>query len=181
MQAGGGSGNGSGMFCIDGLISFPIDFLGSTTDIWRQWHLSQLRQIICHTVHGVELAHPLARIQGLLELAAQLSASKYQAGSDPSPASWSDQKLPPTLAEVADQENFHFATASLPNAKEPGWQNLRLVHHQTVAGIQVVEKILETPVLQKGSIPMNDQQTRLAPRGSWILRNEILGKLIIEI
>ena len=64
---------------------------------------------------------------------------------------------------------------------EPCRDNLCVIYHKTVAGIQVVDDIIEMPVLGLSGIPVHNHQPRTGSVRKRILRNQFLRKIIVKI
>ena len=73
------------------------------------------------------------------------------------------------------------AARILLDAHQTGRDDLRIIYHQAVARIQIFDNVTEHPVLHSARLPVQDQQAGAASVLQRILRDQLLGKVIIKI
>jgi hypothetical protein len=90
------------------------------------------------------------------------------------------EQLPEAVRGLAEVEPLPIPAGPLPPTDQPGWEHLRVVEHQQVAGVEQVRQVAEDAVFQLSGGPADDEQPRLVPTGGRLLRDQALGQGVVE-
>ena len=90
------------------------------------------------------------------------------------------QTLPPVVTQVPQQKQLGGAAGGTV-AQEPGGQNSGVVHHQGIAGIQIIENIVKMPVCQFAGPAVHSQQPGSIPLLQGRLGDQFLRQVVPEV
>jgi hypothetical protein len=77
-------------------------------------------------------------------------------------------------------ESFPLAAGPLPVSQKASRQDPRVVEHEQIAGIEEVWQIAELAMIKRSVTSANDQQPRPVALGSRLLRDQVVGEVVIE-
>ena len=174
-----GGGGGAVDLGIDGLI--PLRVLELLLDVGRQGHFPQALQHLQEDALVVEANQLVAVLQSLLHRGRQGPVAKGEGGPLLGLAARLRQALPEAVALVPEQQHLHRALGGLPMAQQPGRQHPGVVQHQTVAGIEIVQNLIEMMVADLPGLPVQGHQPGAVPPLQGRLGNELRRQLIIKI
>ena len=125
--------------------------------------------------------HPSATLLNSRLLNTQLPASRHPPGCLVAnggchvgrPESWS--------RELANQQAFNSPAAWKAMPQQARRKHFRIVQNQKIAVAQVLGKVREDRVLDLPAVSMQHQQARIAPLGGRLLRNQLIGKVEVEV
>ena len=92
------------------------------------------------------------------------------------------QHDPPIVDRVLlEQQDLKLPARVRIHAAEAGGDHARVVEHQEIAGLQVLEQVAEPAMLDLAGVTMQNQQTRLVALRRRRLRDQFRRQLKIEI
>jgi hypothetical protein len=91
------------------------------------------------------------------------------------------QRRPSVAVELAEEQAFDRTAARIPMPQQARGHHPRVVHRQHVAGTEKAGKIGNPHVAPGAVAPVDDEQSRPSPRGRRLLRNQVVGKIEVEL
>ena len=180
MQAGCRRGGGAFRFRVDCLVALPVPEL--FVDVGRQGHLPQPVQQLLKDAF-VEEAHPAAAgfFHVVQHLAAQQAVPEGADRAGFQPPARADQGFPVGGVLPPEQEHLHRDAGVLLDAQQARGDDPRLVDHQGVAGIQVFQDIVKSPVLNTVLQGTHHQQPAVVAGLDGGLGDELFRQFIVKI
>ena len=180
VQAGRRRGGGAFGLGVDGLVALAVPEL--LMDVGRQGHLPQpVQQFLKDAL--VEEAHPAAA--GFLHVVQHLAAQQaVPEGADRTglqPPARADQGFPVGGVLPAEQKDLHRHAGVLLDAQQARGDDPRLVDHQGVAGIQVFDDIVKSPVLDAVLQGADHQQPAVVAGLDGSLGDELFRQFIVKV
>ena len=83
--------------------------------------------------------------------------------------------------KLAKQEHLGLPARAAFRAKQARGQHARFVRHQQIAGLKIVDDIAEDAVLDRAGFAVHDQHAARIAHRRRLLRDKLLGKIVIEI
>ena len=83
--------------------------------------------------------------------------------------------------KLAKQEHLGLPACAALRAEQARRQNARVVRHQQIAGFQIIDDVAEDAVLDRAGFAVHDQHAARIAHRRRLLRDELLGKIVIEI
>ena len=180
MEAGGGSGGGAFLLRVYGLVTVRVGEL--FVDIGRQGHFAQPVQHFFKDTVAMETDDPSADLFHVIQhLTAEQPVPEGTDGSGAEPAAGTDKRLPVRGAAAAEQQYLHRHAGILLDAKQAGGDHLGLVDDQGIAGVEVVDDIVEVLMFDLPAVPVVNQQAAVVPGFHGGLGDQLFGKVIVEV
>ena len=83
--------------------------------------------------------------------------------------------------KLTKQEHLGLPARAALRAQQARRQNARLIRHQQIAGLKIVDDIAEDAVLDRAGLAVHDQHAARIAHRRRLLRDKLLGKIVIEI
>ena len=96
-------------------------------------------------------------------------------------AAGADKRLPVRGVAAAEQQYLHRHAGILLDAKQAGGDHLGLVDDQGIAGVEVVDDIVEVLMFDLPAVPVVNQQAAVVPGFHGGLGDQLFGKVIVEV
>ena len=90
-------------------------------------------------------------------------------------------RLRPGAHKLTKQEHLGLPARAALRAQQARRQNARLIRHQQIAGLKIVDDIAEDAVLDRAGLAVHDQHAARIAHRRRLLRDKLLGKIVIEI
>ena len=178
MQSRRGCGGGADLTGIDGLI--PLLILKFLLDVGRQGHLPKAFQHFQKNSFVPEFHHPVAVLPHFPNNGRQLAVSENDLVADLHFPTGLAQALPALVAQVPQKQHLHHAAGgTVPH--EPGGQHPGIVHHQTVAGVQIVDDVVKMLMLNFPGFPVQHHQPGTVPPLQRRLGDQLFRQIIPKI
>ena len=178
VQTGSGGCGRANLPGIDGLI--PLLILQFCLDVGRQRHFSQPLQHFQKNSGIVEFHHPVSILLYGSDGGSQFPISKNHFAAHLHFPAGLAKALPAAVSQIPKQQHLHGAAGGSVTQKSCR-QNPGIVHHQTVAGVQVVDDIIKMLMLPLPCFPVQAQQTGGVPFFQRCLGNQLLRQVIVKI
>ena len=176
------AGDGSVFLRVDVLVAILVALLRRALDVRRQRHGAQF----------VQQSHKIARISEFYvagplfpmtrDFGPQFAVLAENNGiSGVESTSRTHERLPDVPFEPSGQQKLDLCPGALLRAEQSGRQHLRVVEHEAVARIQVIQHVVEMFMFQRPGVSVDHEQTAAVPRFAGLLRDQLLGQIVIEI
>ena len=180
MKACGGGCGRAVLLRVDRLV--PSGVLQLFVDIGRQRHFPEPIQQLFKNAAVKEAHGPSAGLGHISEdLAPEkpVSEGTDRAGLQPAPGP--DERFPVGGVFPAQQQDLHRDACVLLDAQQACRNDPGLVDDQRVPGIQIIDDIVEVPVLNTLICPVIDQQAAVVAGFGRSLGDQLLRELVIKI
>ena len=178
MQTRGGSGGGAGLAAVDSVVAvLVLELLG---DVGRERHLTYAVE----DIKEISLEREADKAVSLVHNVEYLSGKPLREIDDRAgfqALSGVHQGLPFGEAQTLEQQELNVGAGAALDTVYTRRENLAVVHHKQVAGVQVVSDVVEVPVAYLTGGAVNCHQPGAVPRLDRSLRDEFLGKFIVKI
>ena len=169
---------GALMARVHGLI--PLAILELLVNIRRQRHFAQRVQRRLKRALAFKFHDSAAHVGRFQHAPAQTAVAEYDLRARLQLFAGLDQRLPPLRRKLFQQKHLARA-AGRTLAVEPRGNDARVVHHQHVAGIQIIDHVVKMPVLNFVGVAVNHHQPAVIARLDRRLRNALLRQIIHKI
>ncbi len=199
-SGGGCHGASLGRVGIDRLVHLSILVLIGAVNVGRQRYVSEFLEARLEIRHRVEPDRPLAKLASFQDLGFEVGGafSEREALADANLAPRADQRFPfERLFEAFGQQKLATAvqevlhsrivraerlrSTSAAVSEQARWDDPSVVQDQQVRGAEQCRKLPECKVLKGARVSMQVKHASGGPVGGGTLRNQLLGKMEIEL